>query len=304
MSSRGVTAFFGTPEAAIPSLAALRANSEVRLVVTRPDKPRGRSGRPQPPPIKQAALEWELSVSQPDKAAEVAEQLVGIDLAVVVAYGQILPESLLAVPRLGFVNVHFSLLPRWRGAAPVARAILAGDRTTGVTLMQLDAGMDTGDVIAARSLAIDPSETTGSLTERLAMEGADLLTEHLAAILEGTAHHTPQGEDATQANKVTGDDARIDFHSQDRDQILRMVRAFNPKPGAWSLVDQERLKLWEAEMSETDELAPGEIALVADRLMVGCEGGDLVLLSVQPAGGGRMSGSAWANGHRGTWRFD
>lgn len=304
MSSRGVTAFFGTPPAAVPSLEALKDQTDVRLVVTRPDKPRGRSGRPQPPAVKQAASEWALVVAQPDKAMEVADELSGIDLAVVVAYGQILPESLLAVPRCGFINVHFSLLPRWRGAAPVARAILAGDSSTGVTLMQLDAGMDTGDIITAKATPIEEGDTTGSLTERLALEGAALLSDHLAAILAGTVERSSQGDGATAAQKVTPDEARLDFTTHTRKQVDRMVRAFNPKPGAWGLVDEERFKVWETEVVDQEELQPGELAVVDERLVVGCQDGDLALLSVQPAGAARMGGLAWANGHRGSWRFD
>ncbi len=304
MSARGVTAFFGTPAAAVPSLEALHEHTDVRLVVTRPDKPRGRSGRPQPPAVKQAATEWGLAVSQPEKAIEIADELSGIDLAVVVAYGQILPESLLTVPRRGFVNVHFSLLPRWRGAAPVARAILAGDSTTGVTLMQLDAGMDTGDIITAKATPIEQTDTAGSLTERLAFEGAALLADHLPAVLAGTAAPAPQGEGATKAQKVTPDEARLDFTTQTRDHVDRMVRAFNPKPGAWGLVDTDRFKVWETAIVDREELQPGELAVVEEQLLVGCRDGDLALLSVQPAGAARMSGLAWANGHRGSWRLD
>ena len=146
MSAR--VGFFGTPAAAVPTLAALAAATRVEFVVTRPDKPRGRSGRPRPPAVKEAASEWGIPVHQPERAAEVAASLHGLDLAVVVAYGQILPADMLDIPVHGFVNVHFSELPRWRGAAPVARAILAGDTSTGVDIMQLDPGMDTGDLIA------------------------------------------------------------------------------------------------------------------------------------------------------------
>ena len=303
-SHPGATAFFGTPAAAIPSLEALQAQADVRLVVTRPDKRRGRSGRLQPPAVKEAALRGNLNVAQPDNATEIVDELAGIDLAVVVAYGQILPEALLAVPRCGFVNVHFSLLPRWRGAAPVARAILAGDSTTGVTLIQLDAGMDTGDIIASKVAGIERGDTTGSLTELLAGQGASLLSEHLDSILSGTATRAVQGEGATIAKKVTSAEARLDFGSTPAGVLERMVRAFNPKPGAWGLVDGERLKVWEAQPVATADLGRGQLAVVDDHLLVGAEGTGLALLAVQPAGGERMTGLAWANGHRGAWRFD
>lgn len=302
-SSRGVTAFFGTPDAAIPSLRALRAASEVRLVVTRPDKRRGRRSRLQPSAIKEAARKWDLPVAQPDKAVELVDDLAGTDLAVVVAYGQILPQALLDVPSCGFVNVHFSLLPRWRGAAPVARAILAGDSVTGVTLMQLDAGMDTGAIIAARQVPIEGGATTGSLTDRLSIEGAELLTEHLEAILSGTATRTPQGEDATLAKKIATVEARIDPRANSAVELERAVRAFNPKPGAWSLIDGERLKVWEAKLSQ-EELEPGALDVIDDSLHLGTVQGSLSLSVVQPAGGDRMGGVAWANGHRGSWRLD
>lgn len=298
-----VVAFFGTPDAAVPSLDVLRARSDVRVVVTRPDKPRGRSGRLRPSAVKEAALNWNLAIAQPDRAAEIAADLAGYDLAVVVAYGQLLPEGLLAVPRCGFVNVHFSLLPRWRGAAPVARAILAGDSTTGVTLMQLDAGMDTGDIVASEAVAIGEGDTTGSLTERLAGLGATLLSDNLDAILAGTATRTAQGADATAAKKVTSAEAKLQPKESSALHLHRMVRAFNPKPGAWGLVDEQRLKIWEAQPLAEDELEAGELAVLDDLLHLGTKEGVLVLRTVQQAGGGRMSGLAWANGHRGAWRL-
>ncbi|MCP4248115.1 MAG: methionyl-tRNA formyltransferase, partial [bacterium] len=186
----------------------------IELVVTRPDRPRGRSGKPQPPPIKEAAAAWGIPVMQPSRAVEVSEQLAGLDLAVVVAYGQILPEAMLAIPTHGFINVHFSRLPRWRGAAPVARAILAGDTETGVDIIQLDAGMDTGPIIARSSAPIDPAETTGALTARLAGIGADLLAETIPTILDGSATRSAQSEEgATVAAKLSSEEARLDPHA-------------------------------------------------------------------------------------------
>ena len=166
--------FYGTPAVAIPSLRALAGIADVLLVTTRPDKPRGRSGRLQPPPVKEEALAMGLPVAQPVRAVHGLEQLAALepDVAVVVAYGQILPADLLAVPRRGFLNVHFSLLPRWRGGSPVVRAILAGDELAGVTLMVLDAGMDTGPVLAVRPTRVGLEESAGELAGRLAAVGA------------------------------------------------------------------------------------------------------------------------------------
>jgi len=180
-------AFLGTPASAVPSLAALADVADVVLVVTRPDRRRGRGARPTPPPVKTAALEWGFPVAQPEDAATLQRLLapLSLDLALVVAFGMILPPEVLATTRLGFVNVHFSLLPRWRGAAPVARAILAGDEKTGVSLMLIDAGLDTGPVIAAVGTPIAPDETRGSLTARLAHLGALLVDERLPAYVAG-----------------------------------------------------------------------------------------------------------------------
>ena len=302
-SHRSEVAFFGTPDAAVPSLDALRTHSNVRVVVTRPDKPRGRSARLRSSAVKEAALNWGLSIAQPDNAVDVAADITGIDLAVVVAYGQLLPQGLLAVPRCGFVNVHFSLLPLWRGAAPVARAILAGDSTTGITLMQLDAGMDTGDIIASESVPIKERDTTGSLTGRLAVLGATLLLENLDAIMAGTAVPTAQSDGATAAKKVTSAEAKLNPQTSSAVDLDRMVRAFNPKPGAWSLVDEQRLKIWEAQPLAESDLEAGELAIIDDLLHLGAETGALRLQTVQQAGGDRMSGHAWANGHRGSWRL-
>ena len=205
--------FYGTPVEAVPSLQALVNLAEVPLVVTRPDRPRGRSGTPQPPPVKEAARALGLEVSQPERAGRDVERMrtLAPDVAVVVAYGQILPPDLLAVPRHGFVNVHFSLLPRWRGASPVVRAILAGDGVTGVTLMQLDAGMDTGPVLAVTPTRVGDDETAGELTGRLAVVGAALLAEHLPAWVVGEITPRPQPEaGATAAARVRVEEAFVD----------------------------------------------------------------------------------------------
>ncbi|MBT8165361.1 MAG: methionyl-tRNA formyltransferase [Acidimicrobiia bacterium] len=305
MAAPARTAFFGTPPAAVPALAALAASTDVELVVTRPDKPRGRSGKPQPSAVKEAAEAWGLPVAQPNRAREVVELLQGLDLAVVVAYGQILPADVLAAPAHGFVNVHFSRLPRWRGAAPVARAILAGDEATGVDIIQLDEGMDTGPLIARREASIDPNDTTGTLTARLAGLGAELLVETLPAIIDDTAVRTPQAESGvTIAAKLTSEEARIDPHSMTAADIDRVVRAFNPNPGAWGSVDGARLKVWETRVRADLTVPPGQSELI-DRLpVVGTSDGAVELVEIQAAGKSRLPAEVWARGYRGALLWD
>ena len=299
MSAR--TAFFGTPAAAVPALAALAAATTVELVVTRPDKPRGRSGKARPPAVKEAAREWGLAIAQPGRAAEVSSLLEGLDLAVVVAYGQILPIEMLDVPAGGFVNLHFSRLPRWRGAAPVARAILAGDTTTGVDLMQLDAGMDTGAIIDRLAIEIEPIDTTGSLTGRLAGLGAGLLTRTLPALLEGTASRVPQpDEGVTHAAKLTSDEGRLSPLEMTAGECDRIVRAFNPNPGAWALVDGERLKVWRSAERLEVQLPPGTTRVEGGTVVIGTPAGGWELLEVQAAGKGRLGAADWARGYRGS----
>ncbi len=299
------TAFFGTPPAAVPALAMLCGASRVEVVVTRPDKPRGRSGKPQPPAVKQAAEAWGLPVYQPNKAAEVAGLLEGLDLVVVVAYGQILPADMLAVPTHGFVNVHFSRLPRWRGAAPVARAILAGDDSTGVDIIQLDAGMDTGPIIARRPMEIDPTDTTGSLTARLAGLGAELLDDTLAAVLDGTAVRTPQpGEGATIAAKLSPGEGRLDPRAMPANTCERIVRAFNPNPGAWGVLDGERFKVWRTRLRPELTVAAGETYIESGTPVVGTSRGGLELVEVQATGKARLPAEVWARGYRGALRWE
>lgn len=299
MTAGAPVAFFGTPPAAVPTLAALAAAASVSFVVTQPDRPRGRSGRPQSPAVKQAAADWGFEVLQPEKAADVSDRLLGTALAVVVAYGQILPESMLGIPEHGFVNVHFSHLPRWRGAAPVERAIEAGDVQTGVTVIQLDAGMDTGDVVAERTVGIPDGATGGSLTARLAGEGADLLKTCLAGLLEGRAEPSPQpGKGVTIAKKVSVADARLRTDVPAA-RLERMVRAFHPDPGAWGEVGGVRLKVLQAALQAPPmSLAQGEMAVAEDGVLVGTVEGVLRLIAVQPAGKRPMPAVDWARGQR------
>jgi methionyl-tRNA formyltransferase len=293
-------AFFGTPGAAVASLAALAQVAEPVLVVTRPDAARGRSGTPQPPPVKSAALEWGFPVAQPATHAELLAVMTetAVDIAVVVAYGRILRPAALATVPLGFVNVHYSLLPRWRGAAPVERAILAGDERTGVTLIVLDEGMDTGPLLGVHETPIDDGETGGTLTARLAHMGAVLLADVLPEYVRGRIHPAPQmASGATHAAPLTTAEARI-LPDTPAAVAARMTRAFAPRPGAWAMIDGVRTKIWEVAPAEAI-LPDGDVIILAGVPTLGLPDGALELRRLQPAGKRILSGAEWANGRHG-----
>lgn len=293
-------AFLGTPAAAIPSLAALIDVADIAVVITRPDRAKGRSGKPTPPAVKIAAREWGLSVEQPSTREQLESvlQRAEADVAVVVAYGRILTRTALETTPAGFVNVHFSLLPRWRGAAPVERAILAGDSTTGVSLMQIDEGLDTGPVIAAVETPIASDETGGSLSGRLSYLGAMLIDDVMPDLMAGRLEAAPQlGIGATAAGLLTPSEARID-PAWAVDYAERAIRAFNPRPGAWFAMEGKRFRVYEASLSD-ESVTPGVIAPFNGEAVLGLHGGSLALDVIQPAGKARMSGTAWLNGRRG-----
>jgi len=290
-------AFAGTPEFALPALAALRSRHEVVGVLTQPDRPSGRGRRLAASPVKQAATTAGLPLAQPqtlkDATARGVLESWHPDVLVVVAYGLIVPPEVLSLPRLGCLNIHASLLPRWRGAAPVERAILAGDRWTGVTVMQLDAGLDTGPMLLQRRLEILPSHTGGSLRGELASLGADALLEALAGLAGGTlaARAQPQ-EGATYAARIAKGEARIDW-TQEAIQIERQVRAFNPEPVADTRLDGEQLRIFAAEVlddakkheSAPIRFDPGAIVEVLEgSMVVQCGRGRLAVTQVQRPG--------------------
>jgi methionyl-tRNA formyltransferase len=294
-------AFLGTPDAAVPILIALSEVADITVVVTRPDRPRGRSGDPVPPPVKVEAVRRGWAVIQPVGAADITAVVGGADVAVVAAYGRLIPGAALAVPPAGFVNVHFSLLPRWRGASPVVRAILAGDGETGVTLMRLDEGLDTGPTLDRSRTLIDPGETTGELTRRLADIGAGLLRSRLEAIVAGSLRPVPQDSaGATAAAKVTVEEAHVDPRRHRAQAVLRAVRAFNPKPGAWGTVEGERLKVWGARAHFGTAVPPGTAVVRSGMILLGVADGVVELIEVQPPGRAVMAAAAWMNGRRGT----
>lgn len=290
----------GSPEFAVPSLRALARAHEVAFVVSQPDKPAGRGGQLTPPPVKIAAGELGLPVQQPISARtgelERALRESGAELAVVVAYGKILPKPVLeALPR-GCINVHASLLPKYRGAAPVQWAVIDGERETGVSIMQLDEGLDTGPVYLERRVAIDPEETSGELLARLAPIGAEALLEVLAAIEAGTARAIPQDHArATHARMLTKADGAIDF-GQPAPAVAARIRGVDPWPGAQALLRGQVVKLFRAR-AETGEGAPGTVlAIDKDGVHVAAQGGAVVIREIQAPGRKRMAAQQFAAG--------
>lgn len=293
-------AFFGTPSESIPVLTGLMEAADVELVVTRPDAPQGRSGDLIPPPVKVAAENLGLRVLQPERPAAILDDVKGLDVAIVAAYGLLVPPSLLEATERGFINLHYSLLPRWRGASPVVRTILAGDEVGGVTLIQMDEGLDTGPIFDSLDTPVGTEETAGELTSRLAELGGSLVSRSVPLVVDGTLQSEPQDDArATAAAKVEVAEAFLDPRRHSVVAVHRAVRAFNPKPGAWGLVDGERIKIWSVKRSEAIG-RPG-IAEVGDddQVILGCADGAVELLTVQPAGRPRMDGLAWMNGRRG-----
>ncbi|HEU5041293.1 MAG TPA: methionyl-tRNA formyltransferase [Gemmatimonadales bacterium] len=293
--------FFGTPEFAAVSLRALlRERFTVAGVVTQPDRPQGRSRSTLvPPPVKTLALASGLPVLQPARPVGdlflAALRRLEADLGVVVAYGHILRPEVLAVPPRGMINVHASLLPRFRGAAPVQHAILAGDAETGVSIMAMEAGLDSGPVLHRVATPIAPDETGGSLTDRLAELGASALVEVLSLVAAGAARPQPQNHAlATFAPKIDRALARIDW-SNDAPAIARQIRAFDPVPGAWTLLGSDPVKLFSPKVSDQSG-EPGAVLAAGERLLIACGSGSVMVREVQPAGRSRMSVDAWVRG--------
>jgi methionyl-tRNA formyltransferase len=288
--------FFGTPADAVPALEALHAaGHDIALVVTQPDKRRGRGSEPSPSPVRAAAEALELPVRTPEKSREVVDDVAatGAELGVVVAFGQLLPPALLEAVPHGFVNVHFSLLPRWRGAAPVERAVLAGDRETGVCIMALEAGLDTGPVFARERTPIGGQETAGELRARLAVLGTELLVATLPRVPTMTPE--PQLGEPTYAEKLTVDEFELDWE-QSAEELARVVRAGNPRPGAWTTDHGSRLKLWRVRpLSACIDAEPGT---VFGHTRVATGEGALELVEVQPEGRRSMDANAWLAGRR------
>ncbi len=297
--------FFGTPQFAVPTLdAVVQAGHEVAAVYTQPDRPSGRGRKLAASPVKQAALRHGLPVEQPEKVRrpEVVERLAGFeaDVMVIVGYGQIIPQAIIDLPRLGIVNVHASLLPKYRGAAPIQWAIANGETRTGVTTMRIDAGLDTGDILLARETPIDPDEDALALGERLSRMGAGLLVETLAGMEKGSIVPRPQDSSlATLARMLTKEDGRVNWRAPARD-IHNRVRGFLPWPGVTCNFRGQRLHLWKTRVAQEKlNSPPGSLQPAGRRILVSCgEGSSLELLVVQLEGRNRTDASQFLNGHR------
>lgn len=325
--------FMGTPDFAVPALSALyEAGHEILAVVSQPDKPKGRHGALSAPPVKEKALSLGIPVLQPEKASDEAflreMRALSPDIIVVAAYGKLLKPALLELPRYGCVNIHASLLPRWRGAAPIQWAVIEGDRTAGITTMQMDAGLDTGDMLLKREIEVAPEETGGSLFEKLSALGGELITETLRRIEDGTIPREKQPEEGmTYARMLTKEMGDIDW-SADAEAIERLVRGLCPWPGAYTHIGGKVLKIHKAALvskeakrarktggeeaqteQETREAAqadaaetqlpdagPGTLFCSRGRLLVRCGNGMLELSEVQLEGKKRMQAADFLRG--------
>jgi len=297
------TIFFGSPDFAVPCLEALHDISDIAVVISQPDRPAGRGLAMRPPAVKKRALELGLEVWQPKKVrtAEFAEKLRALDadVAVVVAYGRILPRGVLDAPRTGCVNIHASLLPRWRGAAPIQWSIVHGDEETGVTLMQVDEGMDSGAILATMSTPITPDDDAATLSDRLSKMGAELLREQLARYVAGELTPQPQDEGAvTMAPLLKKEHGRIDWNTSAQ-AVHNQIRGMNPWPGAHTVLGDRRIKVHRAVASTLDPegAAPGEvIALDPEAILVACAKGTLEIQELQESGRKRVDARAFATG--------
>ncbi len=297
--------FIGTSPFAVPSLNRLAASPEhtVLAVVTQPDRPQGRGGKLSTSPVKDAALTLGLPLHQPEKVR--AKEFVAVvremapDIIVVAAFGQIIPQRILDIPPYGCLNVHGSLLPRWRGAAPMQYALMAGDAETGVTTMLMDAGLDTGDILQQAALPLDPIENLGELETKLAQLGADLLMRTLEALGRGDCPRIPQdAAEVTLSPSLPPDTGALDWTRPARD-LYNLVRGVTPKPGAYTFWAGKRLKVWKTQVVEDSAAEAGVIETVsASGITVGTSKGALRLLEVQPESKGRMDAGSWARGAR------
>jgi methionyl-tRNA formyltransferase len=296
--------FCGTPRFAVPALEKLvAAGFAVRLVVTQPDKPRGRGLELAPSPVKQSALGFDLPLAQPGKIRtndEFRAQLSALnpDAIIVVGYGRILPQWMIDLPPLGNINLHASLLPKYRGAAPIQWAIASGEALTGVTTMRIDAGLDTGDILQQREMAIAPGESAETLAPRLAEMGADLLVETLRGLQAGTVHRRPQDSaQSSLAPILKKEDGRIDFR-RPAQEICNRLRGFQPWPGAFASFRGKNLQVWDARPLERT-LGGGELLVENDQLLAGCGAGtSLQLLEIQLEGKKRMAARDFIHGYR------
>ncbi len=296
--------FMGTPDFAVPSLAALMEKHDVILVITQPDKPKGRGKKMVFPPVKAFAAEHDIPVLQPEKVREheFVEKLRACapDLIAVAAFGQILPESILQIPKYGCINVHGSLLPKYRGAAPMQWALIDGESVTGITTMYMAKGLDSGDMLLKKEVAITPEDTFATLHDKMAQTGAALLLETLDGLEKGTISRIQQDHDAaTYAPMITKETGHIDWSKNALD-IIHLMHGLDPAPAAYTMYEDEVLKLYQAEKTE---IAPanaafGEIVAVLKKgFAVRCGDGCLLVTELQARGGKRMAADAYLRGH-------
>ena len=293
--------FMGTPDFALESLKAVyEAGHEIALVVTNPDRKKGRGMKLLPSPVKEFAIEKNLKIAQPEKIknnSEFIEQIKTInpDIICVVAYGKILPQEILTIPHKGCINVHGSLLPKYRGAAPIQWAVINGEKETGVTTMYMDIGMDTGDMILKKKVEIDENETTGELWDKLAKIGGELLVETVERIQNGTAPREKQGEDYTIAPMLEKSMAKINWEEQTAEQIKNLVRGLNPIMGAFAMLNGKKYKFWKVDViKDTDNLSKlsnGEIILANPKegMQIKTKEGILNVLEIQGENAKRMN---------------
>jgi len=298
--------FMGTPEFAVPSLQALMDNPRIEVVgvVTQPDKPAGRSGQLQPSPVKQLALSRQVPVWTPEKVKHNSELIAQIktaqpDTIVVVAYGKILPQEILDIPLHGIVNVHGSLLPKYRGASPIAASILNGDKSTGITLMKMALAMDAGPIIAkSEPVTIASSDTTATLAQKLSLVGAQLLNTHLLPYLDGQIIPTAQDDSqATLVPIIKKEDGLIDWH-QPAEIIERQTRAYTPWPSAYTFWQGQRLKIISGNLLAETAGQPGQLWVTEDKYpAITTSQGSLKISQIQPEGKSPMSGADWLRGY-------
>lgn len=304
--------FMGTPDFAKESLEAIYGKHEILAVVTNPDKPKGRGMKLCASPVKEFALEKNLKIYQPLKVRknpEFIEELKSLnpDVICVVAYGKILPKELLEIPKLGCINVHGSLLPKYRGAAPIQWAVLNGDKTTGITTMYMDEGMDTGDMILKQEIEIGEDETTGELWDRLAKVGGELLVETLEQIEQGTAPRIKQGEEFTMAPMLSKEMAKIDWENQTAEEIKNLVRGLNPIMGAYTFLNGKKIKFWNVDIAKKiivggpmDFMRNGTVIVsdARDGIFIKTKSGILKVIEIQGENAKRMSIQDFLRGNK------
>lgn len=288
-------AIAASPTVAIPSLEEfIKGEDELIRVISQPDRPSGRGKVLTPTPVSRWALDHGIELARPERAADLEPLLGDLDLVITIGYGLLIPENLLSIPRHGFLNLHFSLLPRWRGAAPVQRAIEAQDQVSGVTVFQLDAGMDTGPIYTVQRFALDSDITSDELLEELSLVGVDALLESISLIKAGKRPTPQESAGATRAYKLSREEGRIDWQKS-AEEVSAHIRAFTSNPGAWTTFRDSTLKISSISLSQ-QELLPGEISVIDREIYIGTSTQALKISEVVPAGKAPMSARAWANG--------